>query len=328
MLGHSSNTLISIVIPAYNRARFLPDALNSVKQQSHRPLEIIVVDDGSSDDTEQVVCDWRQQYATAELKVLYQFQKNQGGNAARNSGIRIANGAYIAFLDSDDLWHPEKLKKQIEAITYFPDSGAVYCGLRQVVFETGVPEEPSPRAYPAGRLLNQILVKDVTAPTSTYMVKAQVFADVGYFDESLQARQDWDMWIRVASKYRIEAVPEVLVDFRLHQGERTASNPMKEVNAYRQIMEKYAHLRAACPLPIRQAAKAAYFRRLGRVYFHHQLGYVKAFYFQIASIFCWPFAFDSYAALVGMLIPAKFRLVIRKLWNGIFGATPFSIKSH
>jgi len=323
-----ASPLISVVIPTYNRAQFLPDALNSVKCQSHRPIEIVVVDDGSSDGTQNIIQDWKQLHSGENLEVVYHFQENQGGNVARNRGVKTAKGTYIAFLDSDDLWHSAKLEKQLNVINTSTEVGAVYCGLRQVVFETGAVESPPPRAYPSGLLLNQLLVKDVTAPTSTYMVKAQVFEEVGYFDESLQARQDWDMWIRVASNYRIEVVPEILVDFRAHQGERTASNPMKEINAYGQILHKYASLRAAAPLPIRQAAKAAYFRRMGRVYFHHRLGYAKALRYQIVAICCWPFVFDSYAALLGMLIPRKFRVGLRKLWNRIFGATPLSIKSH
>jgi hypothetical protein len=136
------------------------------------------------------------------------------------------------------------------------------------------------------------------------------------------------MWIRLASAYKIGVVPQVLVDYREHAGERTASNPQKEISAYTSIMEKYSDLRARCPVSARQAAKAAFYRRMGRVHFHQRISVVKAVIFQIRSIISWPFVFDSYAALFGMMVPSGFRKYFGRIWNQIFGATGFAIRSH
>lgn len=320
--------LISVVVPTYNRAHLILDSLNSVYQQSYRPLDLIVVDDGSTDDTVTVVRDWMGAIASEDFSVRYVCQSNQGGNPARNRGIEAAKGTLVAFLDSDDIWHPEKLMKQAAVLLADEKMGGIYCGLQHVFIESGVVQTPSPRAYLRGDLLYQMLVHDVTAPTSTYMVRAIAFEQMGCFDEQLQARQDWDMWIRLASRYEIGVVPEVLVDFREHSGDRTATNPQKEIDAYHAIMEKYASLRARCPFSVRQAAKASFYRRMGRVYFHHKISVVQAFIYQISAILNWPFAFDSYAALLGMLLPGDFRQSLHRIWNRAFGATTLAIKSH
>ena len=234
----------------------------------------------------------------------------------------------IAFLDSDDLWHADKLEKQAAVLLANDKAGGVYCGLRHVFVESGFVQKPSPREYPEGNLLSQMLVHDVTAPTSTYLLRASVFEQVGRFDEQLQARQDWDMWIRLASKYEIRVVPEVLVDFREHGGDRTATNPQKEIDGYHTIMKKYASLRGQRTFAVRQAAKASFYRRMGRIYFHHKISILKACAYQTRAILSWPFVFDSYAALFGMLLPASFRRMVHQVWNRMFGATPLAIKSH
>lgn len=412
--------LVSVVIPTYNRAHLICDALDSVKAQTWRPIEIIVVDDGSEDETEAVVDRWvsevrgrksevrgletggdgaqnalecggsdtaleseaginlepnllkpKPDEVRDDFVVCYVKQPNLGGNPARNNGIRNATGEYIAFLDSDDVWHAEKLEKQMavfrrsevgdqrsevgpvkdaftdqggprsvgsgqhqepgtknQALSTGSAIGAVYCGLQHWYVDEGRVEPPAPRDYPAGNILNQMLVHDVTSPTSCYLVRKSVFEEVGVFDEELQARQDWDMWIRVAARYAIGVVPEVLVDFREHSGVRTASNPQKEINAYKAIMEKYADLRAACCFKVRRAAKASFYRRMGRVHFHQRISVPKAFGYQLLAILSWPFGFDSYAALFGMLLPRDGRQALHRAWNRMFGSTPLAIRSH
>ncbi len=323
------NFLVTAVVPSYNRAHLITDSLDSIAAQDYRPIEVIVVDDGSTDHTEAIVKRWQAENESADdLVIHYIWQENQGGNVARNSGITAARGKYIAFLDSDDRWHSSKLSKQLARFDGDPLVGGVYCGVQHV--EVGSEEilEPSDRAYPQGWVLEKMLVRDVTAPTSTYMVRKEVFEKVGYFDVELQARQDWDMWIRLAEKYKIGCVPEPLVDFREHPGPRTASNPLKEIDAYRRIMEKYAAQRKQCSFSNRQAAKAAFFRRMGRVHFHHQISSIKAFLFYLRAVAAWPFIFDNYAALAGMFFPKNMREKIHRRWNRVFGRTRFAIRSH
>lgn len=323
-----SYVLVSVVVPSYNRAHLICDALDSICLQTHRPIEVVVVDDGSEDDTEAVVADWTKAHTNSEFTLLYLSQPNLGGNAARNTGIKSAKGEFIGFLDSDDCWHETKLEKQLASMAMSVKNGAVYCGVQHIDFLTGKQLEPTKRHYPEGELLEQLIVKDVTAPTSTYLVKKEVFDNVGLFDESLAARQDWDMWIRISTCYEIGVVAQPLVDFREHQGPRTSSDPQREIKAYARIMQKYAHVREAQSFSVRQAAKASYYRRMGRVCLHHQSLKLKSLTYYIKALATWPFDFDNIAAILGWFLPKKLRRSVHRTWNRWLGKSIFSIRSH
>ena len=124
------------------------------------------------------------------------------------------------------------------------------------------------------------------------------------------------------------AAPEPLVDYVEHSGLRTACNPKKEISAYRAIMAKYAALRAAQPVAVRQAAKSAFYRRMGREHLHNGLGTGTALGFYLRALFSWPFDFDNYAALLGWFLPASQRSSLHRAWNRIFGKTFLAIRSH
>jgi len=316
---------VSVVIPTFNRAHLVQDAVRSAAGQTAAPMEIVVVDDGSTDNTEAVLDGMA---SRLPVPLVYVRQENAGGNVARNRGVKAAQGAYVAFLDSDDVWHPEKLEKQLAALGTLPGAGAVYCGLREVEVETGRVLSDPKRAYPAGDLFARLLVSDVTAPTSTYLVKRSIMEAAGYFDETLEARQDWDMWIRVARQAPIAVVPEALVDFRHHAGPRTVSDPERELRAYRRIMDKYAGWRAEAGARVTRKARAAYHRRVGRVAFHFQESRGRAVKNYLRAMGADPFAADTYAALLGCVLPRGLRRHLHRVWNGVFGRTALAIRSH
>jgi glycosyltransferase involved in cell wall biosynthesis len=320
--------MISVVIPTHNRERLLIEALESVRAQDVRPIEIVVVDDGSTDGTVAAVNRWRLEHPDAELALTLLAQENRGGNAARNAGVRAATGDIVAFLDSDDTWRPDKLRKQRDRLAADTALGAVYCGLVEVDAGGADVGEAPTRDYPEGRLFPEILVRDMTAPTSCFMLNKTVFDVVGYFDESLEARQDWDMWIRVAQAFPIGAVPERLVQFRRHEGERTTSDPAREIRAYRSMRKKYRELLVAQSVSLRSRAASAYHRRLGRVYFHRGLSRPRALGHYLAAWACAPLVFDNYAALGGFFLPAVVRQRLHRAWNRMLGRTPLAIRSH
>ena len=320
--------LISVVVPLYNRADLIVDTLDSVLQQSYRPLEIVVVDDGSKDNSQARVQDWAGLLQDNEVQVKLVSQENAGANAARNRGVEESQGKYIAFLDSDDCWLPDKLSKQLAAFAANEDVGGVYCGLRNVDLETGEKEPLMPRTYPQGNIIREMLIHDVTAPTSCWMVRKSAILSVGLFDVTLPARQDWDMWIRLSAHYRIACVPDVLVEMGNHPGERVRSDGNREISAHHIIFDKYKPLRASQPFWVSLAARSAMYRRRGRVYFHRGMSTPKAFGMQLAAIIVWPFEFDSYAALVGMLLSRNIRKKLNHRWNRIFGKTRLGIKTH
>jgi glycosyltransferase involved in cell wall biosynthesis len=320
--------LVSVIVPAYNRAELMIDTLESIWQQTYRPIELIVVDDGSTDDTRDRVIEWAGKHdSLQDFDVRYLQQQNKGANSARNLGIQNSQGELVAFIDSDDRWLSDKLEKQVPLFGDDPDIGGVYCGLGWVDLASGIKLPDERRSYPKGWLLPKLLVYDVTAGTPCYVIKRECFDKVGFFDVSLPARQDWDMWIRLSTEYKIACVREVLVYAGKHAGARLSLNAEGSIAAHWLIFNKYAPLRKRFPLSIRQSAKGALFRRLGRIYFHYGLSKRKALAMYLKAIFAWPFCFDSYAALAGIFMPANLRQKINIQWNKIFGKTPLAIRS-
>jgi glycosyltransferase involved in cell wall biosynthesis len=208
--------LVSAIIPTYNYARFVGRAVSSVLAQSYADLECVVVDDGSTDDTEQVI-------AAFGPAVRLVRQPNQGLSAARNTGIRAARGRYIAFLDADDAWHAEKVSRQVALLDSHPDTALVGCGVRNMsadgetlgerVFDT---QDSGPVDLAAQ--LRRIAVRDfwVGGSGSGALMRREVFDEVGLFDTSLKAAEDWDMWLRVAARYPVRNVQTALVSICLH----------------------------------------------------------------------------------------------------------------
>lgn len=202
---------VSVIIPTYNRSKLLANAIDSVLDQTFDDLEIIVVDDGSTDETSEVVKGYGD-------KVNYKYLENKGmgGSYARNRGIEAASGEYIAFLDSDDFWLPEKLEKQMALLIERPDLSWAYCDSEAIDGSSGqlIYRHGAVHNTPSGDVLEQLFIKNFLH-TSTLIVKRNVFEQVGNFWATPKAT-DRDMWLRIAAEYPIGQVPEVLVRYRIH----------------------------------------------------------------------------------------------------------------
>ncbi|HSY52282.1 MAG TPA: glycosyltransferase [Thermoanaerobaculia bacterium] len=201
---------ISVIIPTYNYGRFLGEAIDSALAQSYSALEIIVVDDGSTDDTTRVLDAYGDRIRAIR-------QDNQGVGAARNAGIAAARGKYVAFLDSDDIWKPEKLERQIALFAADPDLGLVHCGAES--FDNEGKTLSVLLSGMEGWVASELLRLDrevITAPGSGTLVPKRVAEEIGGFDPRLQPSEDWDFCYRLAVRYRVGFVPEVLVRYRLH----------------------------------------------------------------------------------------------------------------
>lgn len=321
-----TGALVSVVIPTYNRANLITDALDSIVAQTYRPIEIVVADDGSKDDTASVIERWRERPKNQTVALRYVVQENRGQNPARNFGILNATGEYVTFLDSDDCYLPEKIAKEMARMDD-PEVGAVYCGIVNVDIATGE-REVVRHAYPEGRLFRRLLVKDITNPTSTYLVRKAVLDHVGIYDEAMSGRTDWEMTLRMARHYKIAAVPEPLVEFRAHPGPRTAANRQREIEGFGYIRRKYAADVAALPFGERRLAHSAYYRRMGRVHLHGNLSRRKALTYYLAAVANGPSEFDNWAALAGFFMPKALRRGLHTRWNRQFGDTGFAIRSH
>lgn len=203
----ASSPSVSVVMPTYNYGRFLARALDSVLGQTYCPAEIIVVDDGSTDETPDVLA----KYASPVRAVR---QMNRGLSCARNVGISLARGDLVALIDSDDTWDSEKLARQVALWLRHPDSGAVGCGVRVVDANGDVIRElrfedatGSARQRIRGIALRR---QWVGGSGSGALIPAAVLRAVGGFDEALGAAEDWDMWLRIAARFPVRNVPEPL----------------------------------------------------------------------------------------------------------------------
>jgi glycosyltransferase involved in cell wall biosynthesis len=210
------NPYVSVIIPTYNRCWILKEAIDSVLSQKFSNFEIIVVDDGSTDATNELLSIYGDRITTI-------CQKNNGVSAARNAGISHARGGYIAFLDSDDMWLPEKLSCQHDFFQSHPD--AHICQTDEIWIRNGVRVNPKNRhKKPSGMIFEPSLHLCLVSP-SAVMIKKNLFDAVGLFNESLPACEDYDLWLRIGLQYPIYLIDRQLVVKRGGHDDQLSRNP-------------------------------------------------------------------------------------------------------
>ena len=284
-LTNQMTPLVTAVVTTYNQGPYIGAALGSVLAQTHRPLEIIVVDDGSTDDTPERVDRFRD-------RVVYLRQPNQGVAAARNTGVRQATGELIAFLDGDDLWEPEKLELQINAAVRHPESGLIVANgihfegntvLRPLIGDPIAPLLKGPEPVKL-RCYEHLVRRNFIATTSQVMVPRWVLNTVGPSDTRFPVGSDWDLYLRIAARFEVTILPQKLTRWRYLPS--SASGPLS-ARALRWGLDDIAilktHLHTApsnhhdlihdsLRQKLLQAAQAAYYygradnRRLARQY--------------------------------------------------------------
>jgi glycosyltransferase involved in cell wall biosynthesis len=201
---------LSVIIPTYNSGQFLTQAIKSVAAQTFPSSEIIVVDDGSTDDTQK-------QLASYSGRIKYILQGNQGVSAARNRGVQAATGEFIAFLDADDVWHPRKIELQLNAIAAHPDLSLLATG----TFDWPVAAFPGvddPAGYPVSPVSWSQIVVRTSLLTSSVLVRHDTLDQAGPFDDSLQGPEDRDLFLRIAEIARVAKLDLPLTGYRNVQG--------------------------------------------------------------------------------------------------------------
>ena len=224
---------VSVIIPTYNRADLMREAVESVLVQTYKDFEIIVVDDGSTDNTGDILS------GLEDPRLRMIRQENQGQGLARNTGILAAAGQYIAFLDSDDLWESKKLEKQItlfdedEKLEWvYSDAYAFDDTTREKLFTFS----RKSRQY-EGYIAHKLFMHDFIA-TSTVMVRQRVFEKMGLFSD-LSKAQDWEMWLRVAARHYIRKAPSALTGYRIHKDMITQEqNPIFKHQCHVEVLER------------------------------------------------------------------------------------------
>jgi glycosyltransferase involved in cell wall biosynthesis len=224
---------VSAIITTYNYARFIPAAIESVLNQTRRPDEIVVVDDGSTDETAALVAGY------AARGVRYVGKENGGAGSARNRGLRETTGDLVFFLDADDQWFPDKVERQLAHLARYPAAGLVTGGECQV-FEGGQPPYLLRRPpLGASRLYPQVLIENTIGNPSLTLVRRACFDRVGVFDEEMRLGQDWDMWIRIVREFPVGVVDGPLITFMRHRHSLTAGQVQARYESNRAIQRRY-----------------------------------------------------------------------------------------
>lgn len=221
---------VSVVIPAYNAMVFLPETVESVLKQTYTDFEVLVINDGSSDN----IINWASRVQDLRVKLI--SQANQGLPGARNTGIYHAQGEYIAFLDADDLWEPTKLEKQVKRLDEDPSLGVVYTW-SNLVDEQNRPTGRVFASVAEGNVWQQLLETDVISNGSSAVVRRCCFEMVGEFDRTLTSAEDLDMWLRIAAHYPFAVVKEPLTLYRHHFGSMS-KNRQRMIQNLQIVIEK------------------------------------------------------------------------------------------
>ena len=231
MLGKMKSPLVSVVIPTYKRPRKLTRALNSVLNQTYSNLEMIVVNDDPKSDLKDML-----KFTDDRIRLI-NHEKHRGGSAARNTGIKIASGDYIAFLDDDDEWIESKIQRQVKIAekieaNFIATSREVYNARGNLVnIRSCEIEKP---------IFNKLMINNYIGTASSVMVERTVLKEVGYFDESLQSCQDWDMWLRMAKNgYKYKCISEPLIKYHIHNSDRITTNKYARRQGRKAIEKKY-----------------------------------------------------------------------------------------
>ena len=252
---------VSVIIPSYNAARYLADAVDSVLNQSFRDLEVLIIDDGSTDDTESVA----RRYGTL---VRYIRQENSGVAVARNRGIEATGGRYVAFLDADDTWLPLKLESQLKALVANPGYGACYSAFT-VVSSDLAPLYVSRDKRQAGTLEDLLLRGNVIGSICTVLCERSLFETAGGFDPSLSQCADWDMWVRLAAITEFLYLDFPLATYRQHGTNMSRDAALLERDSLRVLEKGFAMPGLADSLRMRRrAALGRNYMVLAGTYFH------------------------------------------------------------
>ena len=216
MIARSKKPLVSVIIPTYNRAWVLREAIDSVLAQEFKDFELIVVDDGSTDNTGEILDSYEQD-------ILVLRQSNKGVSAARNLGIAEAGGQLVAFLDSDDLWLPRKLSRQVDYFNLNPDT--VINQTEEIWMRNDVRVNPKDRhRKPSGMIFEHSLGLCLVSP-SAVMIQKTLFDAVGVFDDNLPACEDYDLWLRISCRYPVHLIDTPLIIKRGGHGDQLSKAP-------------------------------------------------------------------------------------------------------
>lgn len=251
-----STPLVSIVIPAYNAEKYILSTLISASQQTYNNIEIIIVNDGSVDNTElisRIFCNY-------DGRAFQIITENKGVASARNTGIECSNGEYIAFLDADDLWHPTKIERQMEALSARSSDWAAAYSYHRIINQNDLVMGSSSKGGARGSIFCRHINHKYVGNGSTLLVRRDAAISVGGFEPDYAARgiggcEDLDFELKIAARYLVDFVPEWLVGYRTYPG-NMSSNLLRMGQGMIAVIQQHLSANPDTPLAIRSAALA------------------------------------------------------------------------
>lgn len=298
-----NNLSVSVVITCYNYGRYLENCLNSVFQQTFKDFEILLIDDGSTDHTQDVVAQFRD-----KPNLNYFYQKNQGQANAKNNGIKHSKGDFIAFLDADDIWAEDKLEKQISL--FESDKVCVVYSRSNYIDENGKPlayKLSGKYLLPRRGQVTEFLFLDNFVPFSSAVVRKECFKNCGLFDESLKMAIDWDLWLRISTEYHFDYVNEPLLKYRVGHSDQMSKNAFVRNSCCDKIMERFLeNNKDLLSKKIIRKAYAFTFCNRGKYYAEHD--WSKSIKYYLSALILDPIEIDAYKGLLRALLVIKNRV--------------------
>ncbi len=230
----SNRPEISIIMPCYNESTRIEQAVESVRQQSFADYELIIIDDGSKDDSREVLSRLTKNYDF----VKFWSQPNKGAGVARNHGLSKARGGFVAFLDADDSWHKQCLYKLHSKLVATPEAALAYCGWQNIGLTQNRSKPFVPPDYENPNKI-ETLLHGCRWPIHAALTRQSVLKQTGGFDEQWTSCMDYDLWLRLASFNKIVLVPEVLAYYHHHEGEQITKNRLRIALNHSHIQQKF-----------------------------------------------------------------------------------------
>ncbi len=252
--------LISIITPTYNREAFLPAAIESVLAQSYKEFELIIVDDGSTDNSRELI----NTYAEKDSRVKYLYQENQRQSVARNYALSVAKGDFICFLDSDNYWPSDKLEKSIKAFEVYPDADIVYGDCITIDEQGNELHRHNMRRY-SGRIA-ALLLKDNFISMNTTMTRRKCFNEMGGMSGKRRVADDYDLWLKFSARYRFQYIPEFLAYYRVMENQISSNKKLRFETNEKIILDFLAEYPDAVSKQERDAGLSAFYIRKARHY--------------------------------------------------------------
>lgn len=305
---------VSVVIPTYGRTEYLLRAISSVENQTYENIELTVVDDNSPQEGKSEEVKKYIQNLNIPCDFI-QHEVNKGGNAARKTGIEASSGAFLAFLDDDDWWEPDKLEKQVN-VTEKNDADLVYTGVRFVNEDGSTLKERVPGSVPSDAT-KKLLCRNIIGTYSSILLRSSVIDEVGYPDENFPAWQDQEWFIRISKGHKLQSISKALVNYSAESPDKITDSIISNANTLEELfLEKFSILALNYGPRFYQRMKAWVYHRLGNAAFLHDK-FNKSIRYQLKAISSCPFFWRPYIVLMASITRSPGKRLAYETYNFI-----------